>query len=383
VVLAFASALGGIGEKLTAKVRASVFPAACLLALASVSAYSDTDRRCAQPLPSLLARAKAWISGSSASAKQTHDSSVGELDTFAAYSSLKKSDRFLRQDAAYLPESHCGGTCASVSMVNTMLVIAEAEQPKVVSGASRFRIRSLHRDLLKQVLHALKEKHGIDGTQGAHFSNFDGVLHQAYESVFHRALPPGVVLKDLPRHGYQSIRPGKNSMLVLAVAMRDSSHAVVSANIKPPAGPEPLESFVMTISDPHEPGVFKDLRVFEANNALYLEGYGKPGKLVTISSYSKTEHVQAGMIQGSVLVNYAPHPATRVWTPEAVRELLGGTEIGGKVPDVDIYLKDGTVLEQVSIERIYETPPTVGYFERFILRGNQRLEDIADIQRHR
>ena len=51
------------------------------------------------------------------------------IDAAEAMEVLAEKGFLLRQSAPYLPKEQCGGTCASTTSINNLLVLAEAVKP--------------------------------------------------------------------------------------------------------------------------------------------------------------------------------------------------------------------------------------------------------------
>ncbi len=306
---------------------------------------------------------------------------TGEGGAVDAFVTLQSKGYFLEQNASYLKRTQCGGTCASIASVNNMLVMAETLMPGTVSRLSRSQIRKLHQRLLGENLGELQRLHTRDGTKGAHLGNFTDVYPEVFRRVFDSPLAKDVSVVHPGPVDFQSVLPGKDSLLTLSVHHSNGSyHAVVVTGIRrPPAKSSPEnpfpEEFIATISDPHAPGNFKDLKVYEVNDKFYLEGYGGSGNQIQVESYGRSFAVNAGAINDGILINFKRYQASREWSDQAVNLMLG---TDGKLL-AKVMLKDGTVYNNVSVYRS-SVPGQLFFFHQFTLKKFVPLDELADLQ---
>lgn len=309
-------------------------------------------------------------------AESVDTASNGPVDAFSV---LQNKGAFLEQDANYLAENCLGGTCASVISVNHMLVMAETLMPGSISKLSKSAIRNLHKQLLTENLLALKKLHGINGTQGAPLENFTDVYPYVLQKVFHTPLANDVSVIHTGPHDFQSILPGKDSLLTLSVRTNTGKyHAIAATAIKPPPkatreNPVP-ESFIVTISDPHSPGKLRDLKVYEYRNNFFLEGYGN--SQITVHSYDQTFSINAGLIRTGILINFRRYQPTRTWTTQDIDSMIPKDRATLRVK---IKLKDGSVYNNVAITHS-DSADNVNFFHTFELKKSVPLSEVADIQ---
>jgi hypothetical protein len=301
----------------------------------------------------------------------------------AAYFNLAASGKLLTQDASYLPRSNCGGTCASIGATNVILTLAETFQPGAISQLpNRSPLKRSTRKINKAILAALLEKYrqktGDDPTEGAYTSEFEDIIPQVYERIFGH-LKSKISFRELGKWDLQSLHPNSNVTVMLSVATETTGHQLNLLKVLPPTKKSTAENpnfydFRVQVSDPHQPGDIKTLKVYN-NGGFFLEGYGNP---VRVHSYGKTAEVIAGHIYQAYVVSIDPEEPGQHWDEQSVLKALGGSDAG---VHADITLRDGTRYHQVLTypSSIFRAN-SIFFYHRYYERASIPYSEIADIQ---
>ncbi len=309
---------------------------------------------------------------------------------------LIANNLLLRQDANYLPAELTGGTCSSICMTNSMLIIAESLYPGIVTGLKtsidlfESNIKRLHTKLLDTILTKLKENKNIDGTRGVPFSAFEDLYSEIFNTVFKKNLPTSISLVSQSVKLLPTLSSSSNSLLIAAVESGNSGHAIYIKGILPPLkkstaeDPQPV-SFRVQVMDPHNPNDLKNLEVYEDDRGdFYLKGY-RPSysdRTIEVESYRNFQVSNVGRIYALSSLNLNQYMPDRFWSLEEYLRIFQDEQSPKNTSGMafgNIYLKDGTVIQDVYlIEQI--SKEQLQFFPKFSQRSQVNYDQIARIE---